>query len=55
MYMCMCACVRVCMYECTHTLLDPVLNLPMFYAVNQDNLPQVGVEHIDVSALLREV
>ena len=36
-------------------VFDPELNLPMFCAVNLDRLPPVGVEHIDASALLREV
>ena len=35
--------------------LDPTLNLPEFYAVDLCRLPPVGVQHVDVSALLLEV
>jgi hypothetical protein len=35
--------------------LDSKLALPTFYSVNLNRLPPVGVEHIDVSALLNEV
>lgn len=37
------------------TCLDSNVNLPTFYAVDLTRLPPVGVEHIDLSALLKEV
>lgn len=35
--------------------LDPNIKLPRFRAVNLARLPPVGVDHVDVSALLQEV
>ena len=36
-------------------LLDSGLNLPEFHATDLSRLPPVGVEHIDISAFLREI
>lgn len=35
--------------------LDPAVALPVFYAVDLARLPPVGVQHVDISALLLEV
>jgi hypothetical protein len=35
--------------------LDPTVVLPVFYAVDLARLPPVGVQHVDISALLLEV
>lgn len=35
--------------------LDPSLSLPMFCSSNIQRVPSVGLEHVDVSALLQEV
>lgn len=35
--------------------LDPAVPLPVFYAVDLARLPPVGVQHVDISALLQEV
>ena len=35
--------------------LDPVIQLPIFYSTNMARIPSVGVEHIDISALVQEV
>jgi hypothetical protein len=35
--------------------LDPTVSLPAFYSVDMSRIPAVGVEHVDVSALLQEV
>lgn len=35
--------------------LDPTMLLPVFSAVRIDRLPPVGIEHVDVSALLQEL
>jgi hypothetical protein len=35
--------------------LDPSVNLPQFAAINLARLPPVGVEHVDVSAMLQEM
>jgi nitrogen fixation/metabolism regulation signal transduction histidine kinase len=35
--------------------LDPDREVPIFYAIDLARVPPVGVQHIDVSALLQEV
>jgi hypothetical protein len=35
--------------------LTPSTALPVFYSVNMSRIPPVGIEHVDVSALLQEV
>jgi len=35
--------------------LDETVKKPMFTALNLARLPPIGVEHVDVSALLQEV
>jgi hypothetical protein len=35
--------------------LDPLSKIPVFYAVDLTRLPPVGVEHVDMSALIQEV
>ena len=35
--------------------LDPTMQLLDFYSMNMSHKPAVGVEHVDVSALLQEV
>ena len=35
--------------------VDPNVSLPVFYSTNMARIPPVGVEHIDVSALVQEV
>jgi len=35
--------------------LDPSVQLPTFYSVNMKRILPVGIEHVDVSALLQEV
>ena len=36
-------------------ILDPTIQLPSFYSVNMQRISPVGIEHVDVSALLQEV
>ena len=47
--------VKKTLIDMTRVLLDPEANLPIFYAVNLNRIPPVGVEHIDVCALATEV
>ena len=35
--------------------LTPTAGLPVYYSVDMSRIPPVGVEHVDVSALLQEV
>ena len=35
--------------------LDPSIALPQFYAIDISRLPPVGVDHVDISALLQEL
>lgn len=37
------------------TCVDPAVRLPVFYSTDMARIPPVGVEHIDVSALVQEV
>lgn len=46
---------RRTMTDIVKMCLDPTTNLPDFYAVDLCRLPPVGVEHVDISALLVEV
>jgi hypothetical protein len=35
--------------------IDPVVTLPVFYAVNISRLPAIGIEHVDVVSLFQEL
>ena len=43
------------MVDIVKTCVDPDIKLPLFYSINMARIPSVGVEHIDVSALVQEV
>lgn len=36
-------------------IIDPVVILPVFYAVNISRLPAAGIDHVDVAALFQEL
>ena len=33
--------------------LNPTINLPTFYSINMSRVPAVGMEHVDISALMQ--
>jgi len=43
------------MSDMLKVVLDPTVKLPTFGAVDLSGLPPVGVEHMDVSAFLKEI
>jgi len=43
------------MVDIVKICVDPMVKLPMFYSINMARVPPVGVEHIDVSALVQEI
>lgn len=43
------------MVDIVKTCVDPDIALPLFYSLDMARIPSVGVEHIDVSALVQEV
>lgn len=43
------------MVDIVKICVDPMVNLPIFYSINMARVPPVGVEHIDVSALVQEI
>ena len=46
---------RRSMNDIVKTCLDPLTQLPQFYAIDISRLPPVGVDHVDISAVLQEV
>lgn len=46
---------KKCVSDLLKLCLDPTCQLPCFYAMEITRLPPVGVDHIDVSALLQEI
>ena len=43
------------MIDIVKLCLTPTVKLPVFYSVDMTRIPPVGVEHVDISALLHEV
>jgi hypothetical protein len=47
--------IRLTLEDIVKVVLDPTIQLPMYFAVNLARLPPVDVSHCDVSAILREL
>ena len=47
--------IRKTMLDIIKVYVDPAVNLPMFYALDITRLPPVGVDHVDMSAILQEL
>ena len=47
--------IRKTMLDITKVCLDPAADLPMFYALDLARLPPVGVDHVDMCAVLQEL
>ena len=43
------------MIDIVKICVDPTVKLPNFYSINMTRVPPVGIEHIDVSALVQEI
>jgi len=47
--------VRKIMSDLLKVCLDPSVQLPQFYALDISRLPPVGIDHVDISAVLQEL
>jgi len=47
--------IRKSMLNIIKVCLDPSSNLPTFYALDASRLPPVGIDHVDVCAVLQEL